>query len=174
MSVDISKDESRFSHFGREGGHVCVEAVVHRDPREELANDRKRRVLCRDKAAYLRHDSHQCGGADVSTLATHVTARDDLEPTLLSTVDVIRNVPIEVDLLSDRMSSPLDRQRISEFRPSVAPNGDKVSERAQLRQGIVSMCLSDHNRAHTISNIASPSEVRKSTAICPRICSVRE
>ena len=50
---------------------------------------RKRSVLCWDEASDLSHNTHQSNRSDVSAFAAHVTASNDLESCLLTSVDIV-------------------------------------------------------------------------------------
>lgn len=68
------------------------------------------------QATDLGHDSQESNRADVSALAAHVTASNDLESTLLSGIHVVGDECSLHNLLSNWMSSILQTESVSNAR----------------------------------------------------------
>src|SRR2546421_7070657 len=89
----------------------------------------ERGVLGRNKASYLCHHSHQRDRSDVGALPAHIAASDYLKPSLLCGINIIRNVPLHLYLLSDWMATAFDSESISQFRLDVVVDRNELSKR---------------------------------------------
>jgi hypothetical protein len=88
------------------------QSLVHRCLRWKKENHRQASNLC--------HDGQECNGTDEGTLATHIATCDDLEPRLLSCVDIVRYKFRLHDLLTDGMTSVFESQGVADARSNCA------------------------------------------------------